>query len=89
MDKKTAFPKGTIVKYNGIPCKLLQDTPYYSETYKSTQPETQSGEAVVGRKIAELIDKWDDLRKVFLSIPIDIGDCVRQNIVSGHEHPLQ
>ena len=30
----TFFPKGTIVKYNGIPCELLQDTPYYSETFK-------------------------------------------------------
>lgn len=28
------FPKGTIVKYNEIPCKLLQDTPYYSETFQ-------------------------------------------------------
>ena len=30
----TAFPKGTIVHYKGIPCELLQDTPYYSETFK-------------------------------------------------------
>lgn len=28
----TVFPKGTIVKYGGVPCELLQDTPYYSET---------------------------------------------------------
>ena len=26
------FPKGTVVKYDGIPCELLKDTPYYSET---------------------------------------------------------
>jgi len=33
----TMFPKGTIVKFNGIPCELLQDTPYYSETFKGRQ----------------------------------------------------
>ncbi len=32
----TAFPAGTIVKYNGIPCELLEDTPYYSATYRPT-----------------------------------------------------
>lgn len=31
--KITVFPKGTIVKYNGIPCELLQDVAYYSETF--------------------------------------------------------
>lgn len=30
----TVFPKGTVVKYKGIPCELLQDTPYYSETFR-------------------------------------------------------
>lgn len=29
------FPKGTIVKYGGIPCELLQDTPYESATIRS------------------------------------------------------
>lgn len=28
----TVFPKGTVVKYDGLPCELLQDTPYYCET---------------------------------------------------------
>ena len=27
------FPKGTVVKMGGIPCELLQDTPFYSEHY--------------------------------------------------------
>ncbi|KKL28436.1 hypothetical protein LCGC14_2375170 [marine sediment metagenome] len=30
----TMFPKGTIVKFNGVPCELLQDTPYFSGTFK-------------------------------------------------------
>ena len=30
----TVFPKGTVVKFNNIPCELLQDTPYYSETFQ-------------------------------------------------------
>lgn len=29
----TVFPKGTVVSYNGVPCELLCDTPYYSATY--------------------------------------------------------
>ena len=33
----TVFPKGTVVKYNGIPCELLRDTPYYSETFKPNE----------------------------------------------------
>jgi len=33
----TMFPKGTVVKFNSIPCELLQDTPYYSETFKGRQ----------------------------------------------------
>jgi hypothetical protein len=36
----TMFPKGTIVKFNGIPCELLQDTPYYSETFKGGQEDS-------------------------------------------------
>ena len=28
----TVFPKGTVIKYDGLPCELLQDTPYYTET---------------------------------------------------------
>ena len=31
----TAFPRGTVVHYNGIPCELLDDTPYYSATIES------------------------------------------------------
>lgn len=31
----TVFPKGTVVSYNGVPCELLCDTPYYSATYSS------------------------------------------------------
>ena len=27
------FQKGTVVKMGGIPCELLQDTPFYSEHY--------------------------------------------------------
>ena len=30
----TVFPKGTIVKYDGIPCELLEDTTYYSATFQ-------------------------------------------------------
>jgi len=38
----TAFPKGTIIHYEGIPCELLQDTPYYSETIKGKlKPDNQ------------------------------------------------
>jgi hypothetical protein len=33
----TAFPRGTIVHYNGIPCELLTDTPYYSETIEAAR----------------------------------------------------
>ena len=29
----TVFPKDTIVKYNGVPCRLLEDTKYYSESF--------------------------------------------------------
>ena len=29
----TVFPKGTVVKFEGVPCALLQDTPYYSATF--------------------------------------------------------
>ena len=36
--RRTAFPEGTIVKYDGIPCRLLQDTPYYCATF-SQRPE--------------------------------------------------
>jgi len=28
----TVFPRGTVVKYRGLPCELLQDTPYHTET---------------------------------------------------------
>lgn len=28
------FPAGTIVKFNGVPCLLLRDSPYESETFK-------------------------------------------------------
>jgi hypothetical protein len=34
-DKITYFPKGTVVKFNGIPCELLSDVPYYSATFGS------------------------------------------------------
>ena len=37
----TAFPEGTIVKYNGVPCELLQDTPYYSETFKGKKDKVE------------------------------------------------
>lgn len=30
----TVFPKGTIVKFDGIPCELLTDVPYYSATFQ-------------------------------------------------------
>jgi len=33
------FPKGTIVKFGGIPCLLLQDTPYESEHYQNSITE--------------------------------------------------
>ena len=33
----TAFPKGTIIHYRGVPCELLQETPYYSETFRGKQ----------------------------------------------------
>ncbi len=33
----TLFPKGTVVKFRGVPCELLQDTPYYSETFKGSR----------------------------------------------------
>lgn len=29
------FPKGTIVKFAGIPCELLRDTPYESAHFRS------------------------------------------------------
>ena len=35
----TVFPKGTIVKYGGVPCELLCDTPYYSATF---QPKSKN-----------------------------------------------
>jgi hypothetical protein len=34
-EKITYFPKGTVVKFNGIPCELLCDVPYYSATFGS------------------------------------------------------
>lgn len=30
----TVFPMGTIVKFDGIPCELLRDTPFYSATFQ-------------------------------------------------------
>lgn len=30
----TIFPKGTIVKFDGTPCELLSDVPYYSATFQ-------------------------------------------------------
>jgi hypothetical protein len=33
----TSFPRGTVVHYNGIPCELLDDTPYYSATIEAAR----------------------------------------------------
>jgi hypothetical protein len=50
--KTTAFPKGTIVKYGGVPCELLQDTPYYSKTFSAetgeSKREQEAGELLPG-----------------------------------------
>lgn len=35
MVRLTYFPKGTVIHYQGIPCELLSDVPYYSETIGS------------------------------------------------------
>lgn len=32
---QTIFPAGTVVKCNGIPCELPEDTPYYSATFQA------------------------------------------------------
>ena len=34
-------------------------------------------------------DEREDLRNVLLSVSFDVGDCLRQNLVSGHESPPQ
>ncbi len=34
------FPKGTVVKYDGIPCELLDDTPYESGHYRAAMQKT-------------------------------------------------
>ena len=33
----TAFPRGTVVHYMGVPCELLADVPYYSETLEAAR----------------------------------------------------
>lgn len=42
----TVFPKGTIVTYNGIPCELLCDTPYYSETFRGRLATIYRGRSI-------------------------------------------
>ncbi len=49
-DKRVlVFPKGTVVKFDGIPCELLQDTPYESATIRSRSVPRQKPERPKGR----------------------------------------
>lgn len=34
-ERVMVFPKGSIVKFDGIPCELLQDTPYESAHFRA------------------------------------------------------
>ena len=44
------FPKGTIVHYGGIPCELLNDTPYESETFRVASRKVPTGTAHMGEE---------------------------------------
>ena len=37
----TVFPKGTIVKYYGVPCELLEDCMFYSANFTPLSPQDQ------------------------------------------------
>ena len=34
-ERVLVFPKGTVVKFDGIPCELLQETPYESAYFRA------------------------------------------------------
>lgn len=61
MTQITVFPKGTIVKFNGIPCQLLQDTPYYSRTFQGRQNDDELLEAIT-KVMGTLGKTWDYIR---------------------------
>ena len=41
-DRILVFPKGTIVKFDGLPCKLLQDTNYECKTIRVRSRNTKN-----------------------------------------------
>lgn len=65
------FPKGTVVKFDGIPCLLLQDTPYESEHFRQNRNKNRSVNTdidhsanaeyrlfLLKQQIQELADNW-------------------------------
>ena len=73
----TIFPKGTIVKFDGIPCKLLRDTPFYSETFIVVKDVTKKDMNKSIKEVVNNIDLRDEesiVAKLPTAQPVDVSD---------------